>query len=70
MLTSIGMQGLVLANSAPTHVGVNIPLKRGRILPLLVAGGIDLWKETERENSWERIDLKSNSRKNLKLVFS
>lgn len=47
MLTSKGMQGLVLANSAPTHVGVNIPLKHGRTLPLLVAGGIDLGKETE-----------------------
>lgn len=39
MLTSKGMQGLVLANSAPTHVGVSIPLKRGRTLPLFVAGG-------------------------------
>lgn len=47
MLTSKGMQGLVLANSAPTHMGVSISLKRGRTLPLLVAGGIDLGKETE-----------------------
>lgn len=63
------MQGLVLANSVPTHVGVNIPLKRGRAWPLLVAEGIDLG-DRERESSQERIDLKNNHRKGINPAFS
>lgn len=43
------MQRLVLANSAPTHMGVNIPLKRGRAWLLLMARGIDLGEEGEEE---------------------
>lgn len=62
------MQGLVLANSAPTHVGVNIPLKYGRAWPLLVAGGIDLGEEGGGEppgKNWSEKELQKRIKTNV-----